>query len=521
VRGHLPMRKILDILRLHFSGGLSNQRIADALKISKGSVFNALNRFAASNLPWPLPESVSHADLIAALYPKKEAPGSESMPLPDFDRLLSELSRPHVTASLLWKEYRESHPDGLGRSRFYELLAQHGQKQNVTLRQTHAGGDKLFIDYSGDRPSYLDLATGELIPVELFVSSWGASSYSYAEGTASQKSSDFVQSHVRAFRFFGCVANALVPDNLKSAVLKASFTDPDLNPLYAKMANYYDTAILPARVRKPRDKAIVESNVLHLQRFILGRLRDSMFFSLAEVQEAIAALVILFNDEPMQIFKISRKERFEALDKPFAKPLPKEDFALQEIKLDVKVHPDYHVQFRKHYYSVPYILVGQAVEVHCDGKTVQLYREGERVACHALAPSNFGHTTVANHMPDNHRFFHGLNPDKLLQRAAQVGAKMSHLIEEVLGNKRHPEQGYRAALGLLDLTRRYGKERVEAAAARALHFGFNRRRDLVTILDSGLDRKPLSEEPAQVSLLPAPPLEHQHIRGGAYFKPKT
>jgi transposase len=515
------MRKILDILRLHFGGGLSNQRIADALKISKGSVFNALNRFSASKLSWPLPDSLSQADLIAVLYPKKETPAqSENLPLPDFERLLSELTRPHVTANLLWKEYRETHPNGLGRSRFYELLALHGKKQNVTLRQTHAGGDKLFIDYSGDRPSYLDLVTGELIPVELFVSSWGASSYSYAEATASQKSVDFVQSHVRAFRFFGCVANALVPDNLKSAVLKASFTDPDLNPLYAKMATYYDTAILPARVRKPRDKAVVESNVLHLQRFILGRLRDRMFFSLIEVQEAIAALVTLFNNEPMQLFKVSRKERFENLDKPFAKPLPAEDFALQEIKLDVKVHPDYHVQFRKHYYSVPYALVGQAVEVHCDGKTVQLYRVGERVACHALAPGNFGHSTVANHMPENHRFYQGLSPEKLRQRSAQVGPKMTALIEAVLQNKRHPEQGYRAALGLLDLTGRFGKERVEAAAARALHFGFSRRRDLLTILESGLDRKPLSEEAAQVSLLPSPPIEHQYIRGGDYFKIK-
>lgn len=513
------MRKIMDILRLHFGGGLSNQRIADALKISKGSVFNALQRFEASKLPWPLPEALSQTELLQLLYPKKPAdPDTVKVPLPDFDRLLVELARPHVTASLLYKEYRDAHPDGLGRSRFYELLSEHGQKHNITLRQTHEGGDKLFIDYSGDKPSYLDLQTGELVPVEMFVASWGASSFSYCEVTPSQKSVDFVQSHVRAFRFFGCVPKALVPDNLKAAVLKATFTDPDLNPLYAKMASHYDTAILPARPRKPRDKAVVESNVLHLQRFILGRLRDRLLFSLAEVQEAVLALTAEFNDQAMQIFKISRRERFETLDKPFAKPLPMEDFALQELKLDAKVHPDYHIQFRSHYYSVPYALVGLFVDVHCDGKTVQLYHAGERVASHTLAPANFGHTTTAVHMPPNHRFFRGLSPEKLAQRASQVGPKMTLLVEAALLNKKHPEQGYRAALGLLDLVQRFGRERLENAAARAVHFGMHRRRDLVSILDANLDKKPLPQEVAQTSLPLPPPLEHAHIRGAAYFK---
>jgi transposase len=520
VRGHLPMRKIMDILRLHFGGGLSNQRIADALKISKGSVFNVLQRFEASKLSWPLPEVLSQPELLLLLYPKKKSdPESTKAPLPDFDRLLTELARPHVTASLLFKEYRDANPDGLGRSRFYELLSEHGQKLNVTLRQTHEGGDKLFIDYSGDKPSYLDLQTGELVPVEMFVASWGASSFSYCEVTPSQKSVDFVQSHVRAFRFFGCVPMALVPDNLKSAVLKASFTDPDLNPLYARMAAHYDTAILPARPRKPRDKAVVESNVLHLQRFILGRLRDRLLFSLSEVQEAVLGLTAEFNGQDMQVFKTSRRERFETLDKPFAKPLPTEDFALQELKLDAKVHPDYHIQFRSHYYSVPYTLVGLTVDVHCDGKTVQLYHAGERIASHTLAPANFGHTTLAVHMPENHRFFRGLSPEKLIQRASLVGPKMTLLIEAVLLNKKHPEQGYRAALGLLDLVHRFGRARVENAAARALHFGMNRRRDLLSILDANLDKQPLSPEVAQTSLTLPPPPEHVHIRGAAYFKP--
>jgi transposase len=516
------MRKILDILRLHFNGGFSNQTIADSLRLSKGSVFNCLQRFGAAGLSWPLPEELSQVALQAKLYPKKSAP-IDPIPLPDFDRILAELKRPHVTRQLLFKEYRETFPGGIGQSSFYERLSQYARDKNVTLHQSHIGGDKLFVDYSGDRPSYIDLDTGEYVPVELFVASWGASSYSYAEVTLTQTSGDFVQSHVRGFRFFGCVPAALVPDNLKSAVLKASFTDPDLNPLYEKMAAHYDTALLPARVYKPRDKAVVESNVLHLQRFILGRLRDRMFFSLAEVQEAVLALVVLFNAEPMQLYKISRLERFEALDKPFAKPLPKDDFALQEVKMDVRVHLDYHIQFCKHFYSVPFTLSGQYVEVHSDGVTIQIYKDGQRVGSHLKAPGNYGYTTLLVHMPPNHQFWKGLTPEKLLLRAGQVGESMTLLIQKVLNCRKHPEQGYRAALGILGLSSKYGKDRaaldrLEKAAARALHFGGHRRRDLVAILDAGLDQKPIFQDDAQVNHPASPPLEHANIRGGLAFK---
>lgn len=514
------MRKILDILRLHFAGKLSNQQVASSLRISKGSVFNCLQRFEASGLPWPLPEDLSQTALHLKLYPKKDA-APEAVPLPDFERLLTELNRPHVTRQLLFKEYRDAHPQGLGRSQFYERLAHYAREKNVTFHPDHVGGDKLAIDYSGDKPSYIDLSTGELIPLEMFVASWEASSYSFADVTLSQTSGDFVQSHVRAFRFFGCVANALVPDNLKAAVLKASFTDPDLNPLYARLAAHYGTAILPARVRKPRDKAVVESNVLHLQRFILGRLRDRMCFSLAEVRDAVHALVIEFNEQSMQIYKVSRRERFETLDKPFARPLPTDDFALQEIKLDVKVLTDYHIPFRKRFYSVPYTLVGQRVDVHSDGVVVQIYKDGERVSSHPQGVPDCGYSTLDIHMPPNHRFWKGLKPDKLLLRASQVGASMTMLIEAVLATPKHPELGYRAALGILDLSQHYGKERLEAAAARALRFGGRRRRDLLSILDAKLDQVPLSENVVQATLNPAPPPEHVHIRGGAYFKTKS
>jgi transposase len=514
------MRKILDILRLHFSGGLSNQAIADALRISKGSVFNCLKRFEAAGLTWPLPADLSQGALKAKLYPSKASPAKLLSPS-ELDRFLSELKRPHVTRRLLFKEYRVENPAGPGRSQFYAQLARHAEESRVSLHMDHAGGDKLFVDYSGDKPSYLDLETGEVVPVELFVATWGASSYCYAEVTRTQSALDFVQSHVRAFRFFDCVPKALVPDNLKAAVLKASFFDPDLNPLCNRMAAHYDTVLLPARVRKPKDKAVVESNILHLQRYILGALRDRLFFSFAEVSEAVHALLVQFNEEPMQIYKVSRRVRFESMDKPYALPLPEAPFALMDLKMGVTVHADYHIQYRKHFYSVPYTLVGRKVEVHADGTTIQVYLDGERVASHLQGAENFRYSTLEVHMPPNHRFWKGLSPDKLIATATSIGEAMTTLIGKVLDRKKHPEQGYRAALGLLDLAKRFGNARLNAAAARALHYGATRRRDLLAILEKGLDQKPIPEMGAQAPLFPAPPLEHANIRGGASFKPNS
>lgn len=514
------MRKILDILRLHFSGGLSNQAIADALRISKGSVFNCLKRFEETGLTWPLPAEISQGVLKAKLYPSK-ASIAKQLSASDLDRILSELKRPHVTRRLLYKEYRQENPEGLGRSQFYAQIARHAEDSKISLHIDHAGGDKLFIDYSGDKPSYLDLETGEVVPVELFVASWGASSYCYAEVTRTQSALDFVQSHVRAFKFFGCVPKALVPDNLKSAVIKASFFDPDLNPLCNRMAVHYDTVLLPARVRKPKDKAVVESNVLHLQRYILGALRDRMFFSITEVSEAVHALLVQFNEEPMQVYKVSRRVRFESLDKPYALPLPESPFSLLDLKMGVTVHADYHIQYRKHFYSVPHTLVSRKVEVHADGTTVQVYLDGERVASHLHGAEDFRYSTLEVHMPQNHRFWKGLNPDKLIASAIPIGEAMTALIRKVLERKKHPELGYRAALGLLDLAKSFGNARLNAAAERALHYGADRRRDLLAILENGLDKKPITEMAAQASLFPAPPLEHANIRGGASFKPNT
>lgn len=506
------MRKIKEVLRLHFECNLGKKKIALALGLSKTSVGNYMSRFEKSGLTWPI--KLSDKELEAKLFLKEDAHSHSGKPYPDFDRVIDQLSQKHVTRKLLWQEYKEANPDGLELSRFCELLNRHISTHRLTMKIHHKGGDKLFVDYSGDALTYIDRETGEVIETQMFVCSWGASSYSYAECTHTQGLEDWIASHVRAYQYFGCVPHATVPDNLKSGVTKPDWYDPDINPTYAKLAEHMGTAILPARVRKPKDKAIVESNVLHVQRYILGRLRNRTFFSLAEINEAVRALLEEFNAQPMQVYKVSRKERFEQIDKPQAKPLPAAPFQIKEIKIGLKVGPDYHIQYRKHFYSVPYALAGKRVDIHLTGRIVQIYCENERVASHQMGPANYSYCTNDIHMPQNHRFIKGLNSSQLIFMAGKIGTHTSTLIKRSLDNKKHPEVGYRQALGIINLKRQYPEERVEKACERALHFNCIKRRDILSILKKGLDTKPLpKKEPDLIQQS----IFHDNIRGEDYY----
>lgn len=512
------MRKIKEALRLHLECGLGKQKTAMALGISKASVVNYIHRFERSGLTWPLQPSITEKELEARLFLISGKEEGTEKPLPDFEHVIKKLGRPHLTRKLLWQEYKEAHPDGMGLSRFYELLNHHITSSKLTMKIHHKGGDKLFVDYSGDGLSYVDRETGEVVGVELFVCSWGASSYSYAECTHTQGLEDWTASHVRAFRYFGCVPNATVPDNLKSGVKRPDWYDPDINPTYAKLAEHYNTTILPARVRKPKDKAVVESNVLHVQRYILGRLRNRTFFSLAEINEAVRDLLEGFNAQPMQVYKVSRRERFLEMDKPYAKPLPAEAFKIKEIKIGVKVGPDYHVQYRKHFYSVPYTLLSKRVEIHLAGRIVQIYCDNERVASHQMGPSNYSYSTTRSHMPQSHRFVGGLNASQLIFLAGKIGTHTSTLVKRTLDNKKHPEVGYRQALGILGLKKQYPEERVEKACQRALHFDCIKRRDVLSILKKGMDKQALPHMKTEVEPVLGGSLFHDNIRGEGYYK---
>ncbi len=514
----LTVRKIREILRLHnIESNLSNRQIGGILRISKTTVKRCLERFKSSDLSWPLPDGLSDNELHSRLY-KPVTPLSKKA-IPDWSLIHTELSKPHVTLIVLWEEYKETYPDGLGRSRFYYYYQKYKKTHlSPSMHIVHKGGDKLFVDYSGDGLEYIDRSTGEIVSVELFVASWGASSYSYVEATHTQKVFDWIQSHVHAYRYFGCVPNATVPDNLKTGITKANFYDPDINYTYVKLAEYYDTVILPARVRKAKDKAAVETNVLHTQRHILARLRDCKFFSLHEVNQAIRRELERFNTRPMQEYKISRKERFLELDKPYAKPIPQQDFPYVFVKPKVTVHKDYHVEYNKHFYSVPYKLCGEKVEVWQTNFIIEIFYNHERVSSHKISIKKYGYTTLDEHMPKEHRFIKGWSPGYFLNQASKIGDNMVMAVEHILAKRLYPELGYRSILGIINLTRQYPKERIEKVAQRALFYNQVSRKSFISILQNNLDKEPLQvhknitiDTPVQQNLF------HENIRGAEYY----
>ena len=509
-RKRIKMKKIREVLRLHFECKLSNRQIGSAVRKSKGSVFNCLNRFKEAGLSWPLPEQMTDSELETKLYPqiKEEGHGKSQ---PDFDYIHQEMSRPHVTMELLWEEYRQTHPEGLSRSSFYRHYRQYRKVLPVDMKGVYKGGDKLFVDYSGKKLQFYDRSEERFIEVEVFVASWAASSLCYCEASLSQTGKDWVSSHVRAMEYSGCVPAVIIPDNLKSAVTKANFYEPDINVLYGKFAEHYDTAILPARVKKPKDKPVVESNVLHLQRFIFGRLRNRTFFSLAELNEAIWQALELFNNRPMQQYKKTRKERFELLDKPYAKKLPGNRFIFTQVKTDVRVAPNYHIQFEKHFYSVPYEFVRKRVDVYQIGSIIEIYHNTEHVCRHKAGPASYDYTTKDEHMPPKHKFVKGWSAEWITEQAHKIGPTTTELVKKIMAGKRHPEQGFRAAMGVLNLKKIYPAERIEKASGIALSFGNLSLKGMKSILSKELDKSKDREKAERKPVL------HENIRGLQYY----
>lgn len=509
-RGRLPMRRIREVLRYKYEYGLSHDRISSALGIGKGSVHNILERFNRSDFEWPLPEGLCDSALETSLYPSDD---SEPVKLFDVRYLEKELRRPHVTLQLLYEEYRQQHPDGLSRSSFYEHFAKY-RSHKPDMKVIHKGGDKLFVDFSGDGLEYLRQDSGEIVPVELFVCSWGASSYSYAEGVESQGLDDFVPCHVSAFEYFKAVSHALVPDNLKSAVTKACRYEPVLNPLYSKMAEHYGSAIIPARVRKPKDKAVVESNVLHIQRFILGRLRNRTFYSLSEINDAIRPLLEEFNNRGMKDYGgQSRRQRFLELDQPYAKPLPSQRFMISNIKTDVRVAPNYHIRYKDHYYSIPWELVRKRVDIYQIGGILEIYHEHSHVCRHRLSTRKYHYTTVDAHMPQGHRFVKGWSKSWFVFEAGKTGPATAEAVKIIIEQKTHVQQGFNIALGVLRFAKVYSRKRLENACKRALHYKSVSYQSIKSILQQELDKEPLSEK--QIKKQDA--LMHRNVRGAEYY----
>ena len=505
------MRKIREVLRLRFEVGLSARQVAASVGIARSSVGEYARRLAAAGLSWPLPDGLSDTELERRLFPPPPPVPLDTRALPDWSLIHQELRRPGVTLMLLWEEYRAAHPQGFGYSWFCDHYRDWAGKLDSAMRQTHRAGEKLFVDYAGQTAEVIDRASGEVCTAQIFVAVLGASSYTYAEASLTQTLPDWIGAHVRALAYFGGVPEVLVPDNLRSGVTRACRYEPDLNPTYAEWAQHYGVAVVPARVRKPRDKAKAESGVQLVERWILAALRQRTFFSLAELNAAIAELLDRLNRRPFKQLTGSRRELFEQLDQPALRPLPASPYVYATWKR-VRVHIDYHVELDGHYYSVPYALVKRPLEARLTEHTVELFRQGQRVASHVRSSHKGRHTTVPEHMPKAHRAYAEWTPQRLVHWAEQTGPATAGVIGQILATRAHPQQGFRSCLGILRLGERYGSERLEAACRRALRLNACRYQSLAAILARGLDRQPL---PAQSELtLPA---AHDHVRGPGYY----
>ncbi len=511
----LPVRKIKEVLRLKHDCNLSEREIARSCHISRTTVTDYLSRAKAAGLGWPEAAAVSEYDLVKRLFPDKPVPSSVPRPMPDCQYIYNELRtyrKLNLTLAQLWLEYKDKHPDGYQYSQYCEHYRRWRGKLDYCMRQEHRGGEKVFVDY-GDGLSIVDPSTGELTLTQLFLAVWGASNYTYAEASLSQTLPDWTGSHRRAFEYFGCAPRVLVPDNLKSGVHDPCFYEPEINPTYADMAQHYDCAVLPARPAKPRDKAKVEAGVLIAKRWILAVLRHRTFCSLAELNAAIWQCLERLNTRPLRQAKKSRREIFEAVDQPNALPLPQRPYEYAEWS-KARVSLDYHVEVDGHYYSVPYRLLHEKLDIRKTATTVEVFRKGERVAAHARSHIRISHTTSPEHMPSTHRYYSEWNPVRLVEWAGKTGEATAQLVERILATRPYPEQGYRACLGIIHLGRHYEPCRVEAAARRALTFNACSYRSMKAILKAGLDQKPEGWK----QLGPSNLRPHHNIRGQDYYQ---
>ncbi|MFM0114715.1 IS21 family transposase [Paraburkholderia nemoris] len=506
----LTMRKIREVLRLHFESGFNHREIARALGASPTTVGQYVRRMQRAGLSYPLPTTLSDDELEALLYPPPPRVEGQR-PEPDWPTVRRELSRKGVTLDLLWNEYKAEHPDGYAYTWFCTHYNRWASASPLTLRQTHAPGEKLFVDYSGDRIAIIDAQTGEIRDAELFVAVLGASNYTYAEATWTQQLPDWIGSHVRTFEFIGGCTEIVVPDNLKSGVHKPSFYDPIVNRAYGAMASHYSVAVIPARSKKPRDKAKVEQGVLLVQRWILARLRKQRFFSLAEANRAIAALLVSLNDKAFKKLPGSRRTAFEELERAALKPLPAHPYQYADWKV-ARVGIDYHIELVGHYYSVPHRFAREQVDVRYTTATVEVFHRGTRIAAHAKSDRRGAHTTLTEHMPANHQAVTGWDPQRLRNWAATIGPHTDAVIQHLLGGRQHPQQAYRTCLGVLRLAKDYGNQRLEAACSRAIDLKAPSYRFIDSTLKDGLD-----QQPSPVAVQPDLLLAHANVRGPDYY----
>ena len=504
----LSVRKIREILRLR-AAGFSEREIARSVAAARSSIQICLWRAERAGIGWPVPVDLDDAALEALLYPRPK-PGIEVFPAPDFEWIERELARKHVTRRRLWREYLARHPDGLKYTAFCVKFRQWRATRAVTMSLEHIPGDRLFVDYAGDPAFYTDPTTGIAQRAWIFVAVWPYSGLMYAEATRTQKSPDWLGAHVRALEAFGAAPKAITPDNCKTAIIKARRYDPEFNRSYSDFAQAYSLAILPARAKKPRDKAAVEQGVLLAERAVLGGLRDAKFFSLAELNAEIGKIVTEINTTPFQKREGCRRSVFEAKERALAQPLPAHRYEYTEWKLRAKVHLDHHIEFGHAYYSVHYSLIGERVDACRVGGSVNIFLRGALVASHMVAAHRYQRRTIEAHRPPEHQAYRALGIDGLLERSLRIGPATHEILQRQLARKRHPGEVVREALGVLRLAQDFDAARLESTCIEALDLGLHSFRAIKDLLKRPAKHPP-QEAPSRLGV-------HRNVRGAEYFE---
>jgi transposase len=489
---------------------MTRRQIARGVSVSRPTVSFYLDEAARQGLTFDRVNALSDEEIDGLLTSRELGRPKQGRALPDWEYIHREMTKKSVTIQLLWREYKESYPEGYQSSQFCDLYRAWRKGLDLSMRQTHKAGERMFVDYAGQTIPIHDPSTGEVRQAQIFVAVLGLSNYTYSEATLDQSLPSWIGSHVRAFEYFGGVSRLTIADNLKSGVIKTCRYEPDLNPAYQEMAAHYGTAIVPARVRHPKDKSKVEGGVLIVERWILASLRNRKFFSLEELNQVIREMIRGLNIRPFKKLKGTRKEWFELFDKSELLPLPEAKYVYADWKKAV-VNIDYHVELKGHYYSVPHAYRRERVEIRHTSATVEIFLGGQRIASHIRDYRLGKHTTVAQHMPKSHQSYLEWTPSRIIQWAGNIGPSAKKVAEIILTTKPHPEQGYRSCLGIISLGKRFGNDRLEAACRRAVEIGGKSYRSVRSILESGLDQKPL--EPART----IPEITHANVRGPGYY----
>lgn len=510
--GRLSVRKIREILRLRWDQRLSYGEIAQSCSIGRTTVCDYVRRATEAGLSWPLRQELDDGKLEELLFAEVGKELGRKETAPDWAQIDRELRRKGVTLMLLWHEYKASNPSGYQYTQFCTLYRKWSKELKPYMRQRHKAGERVFLDYAGQTIGVMDPGNGVVRDAYLFLAVLGASNYTYGEASFSQSLPDWIGSHVRAFEFFGGVPDIACPDNLKSGVKSPCRYEPEINATYRDLAEHYNISVIPARSRKPRDKAKVEAGVLIAERWILATLRNRRFFSLAELNAAIREKLKELNERPMQKLKESRLSLFEKIERGALKPLPATAYEYAEWKRHT-LGQDYHVEVDEHFYSIPHRHIGKKLDVRVSAKTVECFFKGNRVASHPRSDLKGEQSTLREHMPESHRRYVEWTPERIRDEAGAMGEDVAALVDAVMKNGLNPKIGARSCLGILRLGKEYGLERLGAACRKALAIGALSYRSLRSMLQCGLDRVPIESNAGHCSPLP----EHENVRGPQYF----